>query len=291
MRVIFISEHVLGNNLLRTLVKKEPDDVIVRVPLVFTDSPEGVIEDMDDVVAVGSSRVVDYAKLCSSISGSRLTAIPTEITTDALFTSDTAIREDGWVKYVKSKRPDVISLNEQVLLSNKNRCNYGWLDVLSSLSAKTNSLPHPGMAKLCRMTEPVTDMSSIYKLLYCLKREVEICEEVGTALLIEEGIEHYMSYVLENHIPRRLMHGEYLALAMKWLIEEEEKAILDTMHTQSRGFPPASITLKDLKYYLTLLGIYPDSYESYGVTERDMDNIHEFALKMLERDVKKVKKR
>lgn len=265
MRLVFISEHARKH---KETMKDFKYDTVCSVPKTFDNIESHGNRNFDDVVAFGSSRVIDYAKLFSAKKKLTLTAIPTSISTDAIFTKETAVRKENWVYYITSKRPDKLVIDIDILLENKHRCNYAWLDILSAITAKQSALDfaiyskkldeaNKKIIKLTNRIEKIVDMVSIFNLLYCLSKEVKICEEVGSALCVEEGIEHYMSYALENMINKRLMHGQYLAFAMEFL----------------------GVTKP-----LDKIGIN-ESYTNYGLTVRDMGKAYDLGMKKLEKDV------
>jgi len=232
--LVFVSEHAMDY----AISLGYPYGLIQLVPKVFTQADPTHVRSCSfgtnkqrEVIAIGSSRVIDYAKLVSHIAEAHLVAIPTSITTDVLFTKDTAVRKEGWVYYVKSKTPDEIILNPDILLSNKTLCNYAWLELLSSFTAQLeiedlvkNNVTVSNLT-LRSFYEDLYDtnslkietMSELYLLLHALSKEVEICSKAETALGVEEGLEHYMSYLLENRLKERYLHGQYLYTTMLYL--------------------------------------------------------------------------
>jgi hypothetical protein len=114
--------------------------------------------------------------------------------------------------------------------------------------------------ELLECIEPVRDEESLHNLITSLLTEVEICEQNGSALLVEEGLEHYIAYELETIIPKRLAHAEYLSIALNYL-------------------------QKDI--YCKELGI-EKSYRDYGLSRDMMNEVVKRASQKLKRDVEKV---
>lgn len=181
----------------------------------------------DNVVGIGGGVAVDVAKYIGAKNGARVTAFPTIISTDCMFTSSTAIREEGTVKYIPSKKPDELIVDYDLLLEAPYRLNVcGWGDVLSihtalwdwKLSAKETGERYDDevaesargiLSKACR----VDSKEGLATLIECLRCEVELCDGFGNSRP-EEGSEHLFVYLIENHLRESHPHGELVALGV-----------------------------------------------------------------------------
>jgi len=181
----------------------------------------------DLVVGIGGGVAVDVAKFIGARNKARVIAFPTIISTDCIFTSSTAVREEGTVKYIPSKKPDELIIDYDLLLEAPYDLNVcGWGDVLSihtalsdwRLSADTTGQKFDEevackareiLSKVCR----VDTREGLETLVECLRSEVELCDRWGNARP-EEGSEHIFVYLLENYLDKPYPHGELVALGI-----------------------------------------------------------------------------
>jgi glycerol-1-phosphate dehydrogenase [NAD(P)+] len=181
----------------------------------------------DVVVGIGGGVAVDVAKFIGAKNGARVIAFPTIISTDCIFTSSTAVREEGTVKYIPSKKPDELIVDYDLLLEAPYRLNVcGWGDILSihtalwdwKLSAKETGEKYDEevaeqarniLSKVCR----VDSKEGLATLIECLRCEVELCVGFGNSRP-EEGSEHLFVYSLENYLEQSHPHGELVALGI-----------------------------------------------------------------------------
>lgn len=202
--------------------------------LFVTQTERKYVEDLaakhagfDLVVGVGGGVAVDVAKFIGARNKARVIAFPTIISTDCIFTSSTAVREGGTVKYIPSKKPDELIVEYDLLLEAPYRLNVcGWGDILSihtalwdwKLSAdETGEKYDEGVAeqarnilsKACR----VDSKEGLAMLIECLRCEVDLCDGFGNSRP-EEGSEHLFVYSLENHLKQSYPHGELVALGI-----------------------------------------------------------------------------
>jgi glycerol-1-phosphate dehydrogenase [NAD(P)+] len=182
----------------------------------------------DLVVGIGGGVAVDLAKLIGARNNARVIAFPTIISTDCIFTSSTAVREEGTVRYIPSKKPDELILDYDLLLEAPYRLNIcGWGDILSihtalfdwKLSAKETGEAYDEevakqarriLSRACR----VDSKDGLSTLIDCLRREVELCDRYGNSRP-EEGSEHLFVYSLENYLKHLYPHGELVALGIQ----------------------------------------------------------------------------
>lgn len=181
----------------------------------------------EQVVGAGGGVAIDVAKYIGAENKIETIAFPTILSTDAMYTSSTATRQQGTVKYIPTKKPDKVMLDFDLLLKAPYRLNVaGWGDVLSIHTAiwdwklaaeKTHESFSPEIAQMgLRLLDKVSRVDSregLMALNDCLKVEVELCERFGTARP-EEGSEHLFVYLIENYLLKSYPHGELVAVGI-----------------------------------------------------------------------------
>jgi glycerol-1-phosphate dehydrogenase [NAD(P)+] len=179
------------------------------------------------VVGAGGGVAVDVAKYIGAKNGIEVTAFPTILSTDAMYTSSTATRQEGTVIYVPTKKPDKVTLDFDLILKAPYRLNVaGWGDVLSIHTAvwdwklaaeKTGETYDSETAqkalRLLDKVRRVDNKEGLMALDQCLKSEVELCDAIGSARP-EEGSEHLLVYLIENYLSKPYPHGELVALGI-----------------------------------------------------------------------------
>jgi len=284
MWLIYTSKHVPQDWINRAF---SGEKIVRSVPLVYaglSDNDEKICHDVSKIIAVGSGRVIDYAKLVASEHNKPLMAVPTSITTDCLFTDVTAVRRGRGVEYVKSKVPDELMLVPSMLMENVDRCNYAWMDLFSSFTAtigiddlitdRQKSMNETLKQFVENKAILIGTLGDMFYLMHCLKWEVDLCNIAGTALGVEEGLEHYMSYILEGELGMRYMHGEYLLATISFLCDEYD--------------------IVDPKIWPMLYPCMPMRWEHVRLNSLDikplLEDIQHKALEWLREDVKAVMK-
>ncbi len=201
----------------------------------------------DRVTAFGGGEAIDIAKYIGAGADAEVVAIPTILSTDAMFTDATGYREDGTVKYVPTKKPDITFWNFERMLQAPGYLNAaGCADVLSGYIAVHEWKEKDGynievaneMIDLITQLDPPTNVAGLRKLAQSLKREVELCEIVGNADP-EEGNEHQIAYELENRLrdrnpPLVLPHGVLVATGILELSGWYDELCYDYMETKMR---------------------------------------------------------
>jgi len=181
----------------------------------------------DIVVGAGGGAAIDVAKYIGAKNKIEAIAFPTILSTDAMYTSSTATRQQGTVRYIPTKKPDKIILDFDLILRAPYRLNVaGWADVLSIHTAvwdwklaaeKTHESFSPEIAEIAlRLLDKVRKVDTkegLMTLNDCLKAEVELCERLGSARP-EEGSEHIFAYLIESHLSKACLHGELVALGI-----------------------------------------------------------------------------
>lgn len=179
------------------------------------------------VVGAGGGVAIDVAKYIGASNGVEVIGFPTIISTDAMYTSSTAVREHGMVRYIPTKKPDEIILDFDLIIQAPYRLNVaGWGDILSIHTAvwdwqlaaqrigETYSTEVAGKAlRLLDKAVRVDAKEGLMRLNECLQAEVALCEEFGSARP-EEGSEHLFAYLIENYLPTNCPHGELVAVGI-----------------------------------------------------------------------------
>jgi len=124
--------------------------------------------------------------------------------------------------YLKTKRPDDVEFNYDLLSASAGRWHAGTGDVLSIYTAlmswrKKTSYDEDIAREAERiagsLVRPDTK-EGLKQLFECLKQEVELCGLAGTSE-VEEGMEHEFAYALERYITTSdVLHGELVAVGM-----------------------------------------------------------------------------
>jgi glycerol-1-phosphate dehydrogenase [NAD(P)+] len=168
----------------------------------------------------------------------KVIGFPTIISTDAMYTSSTAARERGMVRYIPTKKPDKVILDFDLIIRAPYRLNAaGWGDVLSihtavwdwRLAAESIGETYsPEVAeealRLLDKAVRVDVKEGLECLNECLRAEVALCEEFGSARP-EEGSEHLFAYLVENYLPTSYPHGELVALGIFELSKVQQNKV------------------------------------------------------------------
>jgi glycerol dehydrogenase-like iron-containing ADH family enzyme len=187
----------------------------------------------DEILALGGGEAIDVAKYIGALNRCNVKVIPTIVSTDAMFTSSTAYRSKGYVKYMKTKKPDEVIILKDVILSAEPRYNAaGWGDVVSIYTATFEWKRFPDFnEKLARRAMnlltnivPIIDSKALDKLLSSLREEVRLCEEYNKPML-EEGSEHFFAYCLERYLKRKALHGELVGLGVYKIAQTQDQDI------------------------------------------------------------------
>ena len=175
------------------------------------------------VYGIGGGLAIDTAKYVAAANGLPLISLPTILSTDAFFTDATGVRENGCVHSLRSKAPDTVIIDMDVLCSAPASMRAGGAaDVLSIATALWDWQEAERMGanpSTQRVTPQAIDMggtllqtlldnareigsgtpTGLKLLLDLLCMEVQLCYLCGHSR-VEEGSEHHFVYAIENHV-------------------------------------------------------------------------------------------
>lgn len=178
------------------------------------------IDEYDCIIAYGGGSVIDYAKYVAAGKKLYLEVHPTILSTDAMFT-DVSIVRCPEVVYLKTKAPDRVILDYDLLEEVDWRLHVGSGDVLSIITALRSWRKCPSyegyIAKealeiVDKLKRP-DDRVGIDTLFNCLREEVLLCKIVGTSQ-VEEGLEHEFAYCFEKYAVKKVLHCQLVVLGM-----------------------------------------------------------------------------
>ena len=202
----------------------------------FAEDCEGEV-----VYGIGGGLAIDTAKYVASANELPLIAIPTILSTDAFLTDATGVRENGCVQYLRTKTPDSVIVDMDMLCNAPAAMRVsGAADVLSIATAlwdwqeaeKMGENPSDqqitpqavaiGETLLQTLLKNAREIGSgtpegLKLLLDLLCMEVQLCNLCGHSR-VEEGSEHYFTYALEKHLTSassgNFLHGELVGLGI-----------------------------------------------------------------------------
>ena len=185
----------------------------------------------DVIYSAGGGLAVDAAKYIAHRSGKPLKCIPTAMSVDAFFTGASGYRQNGCVKYMATKPPDVTLIDLDLIAQAPEPIKAaGICDVLSiatgswdwkyardngRLDRETRFIPfvYDNAASIlrgaldCAEAAGRGDREGMKQLIDCLALEVQLCNQIGHSRP-EEGSEHYFAYSVENVMGKGLPHGD-----------------------------------------------------------------------------------
>jgi glycerol-1-phosphate dehydrogenase [NAD(P)+] len=196
------------------------------------------------VYAVGGGLAVDAAKYVAAARGLPLVCLPTALSVDAFFTWASGVRQEGCVRYLETKPPDLLVVDLEVLTAAPASIRgAGICDVLSIATgswdwrlAEERGMNPPGMEYVpyvdqaaaailqgaydCAEAAGRGDPGGLKQLLDCLALEVQLCNLVGHARP-EEGSEHYFAYAVEVEMDSGLPHGDLVGPGIVLMAERQ----------------------------------------------------------------------
>lgn len=233
------------------------------------------------VYAVGGGLVADAAKYVAVHHSLPLVCLPTALSVDAFFTWTSGIRCDGCVTYLKTKPPDHVMIDFDVLTAAPPPIRAaGICDVLSIATglwdwrlAEERGQNPPEMAynaSVARVAAAILqsaldcaeaagrgDPAGLKQLLDCLVLEVQLCNQIGHSRP-EEGSEHYFAYAVENALGAGLPHGDLVGPGIVLMAERQGQDVaplrraLEACHIPLDNIPQPVVesTLRELPNYV-----------------------------------------
>ncbi|MCB9124838.1 MAG: iron-containing alcohol dehydrogenase [Caldilineaceae bacterium] len=182
------------------------------------------------IYAVGGGLAVDAAKFLSGAHELPLICMPTVLSVDAFFTWASGVRENGCVRYIVTRPPDLVIMDYAVLAAAPPSIRAaGICDVLSIATgswdwrfAEAEKRNPPNMryaAWADRMAATILDAAlecaeaagqgeraGLKQLADCLALEVQLCNQLGHSCAEEEA--STTSPPVENVLGKGLAHGD-----------------------------------------------------------------------------------
>lgn len=214
---------------------------LLRLPTVWRAEPrqatlahwQALLEGLQGevVYAVGGGLATDAAKFLAARRNVPLVCIPTALSVDAFLTWASGVREEGCVRYIETRPPDLLVVDLDVIAAAPPPLRAaGICDVLSIATAlwdwrfaEEQGQNPPEMAYVewvagvargilqgaldCAEAAGAGDPNGLRALLQCLALEVLLCNLVGHSRP-EEGSEHYFAYAVENELGPGRTHAE-----------------------------------------------------------------------------------
>ncbi len=234
------------------------------------------------VYAVGGGLAADAAKFLAARQNLPLVCIPTALSVDAFFTWASGIREEGGVRYIETRPPDLLVIDPEMIAAAPPPLRAaGICDVLSIATAlwdwrfaEEQGRNPPQMAYVgwvaevargilrgaldCAEAAGAGDPGGLCALVQCLALEVLLCNLVGHSRP-EEGSEHYFAYAVENEVGPGRPHAELVGPGIMLMAraQEQETAPLEralrACHIPLDTIPQETIkrTLERLPEYAT----------------------------------------
>ena len=206
-----------------------------------------------------------------------LICLPTALSVDAFFTWASGVREEGCVRYIATRPPDLVLMDYAVLAAAPPSIRAaGICDVLSIATgswdwrfAEAEGRNPPAMRYVAWadcMAATILDAASnaprlpgkasaagLKQLADCLALEVQLCNQLGHSRP-EEGSEHYFAYAVENIMGKGLPHGDLVGPGIVRMAQAQGQDVaplrqaLDACHIPLDRIPPAVVeqTLSEL---------------------------------------------
>jgi glycerol-1-phosphate dehydrogenase [NAD(P)+] len=226
---------------IKQLIKIENKEVLFFDKIVseevLNDLNKEVSSGTEVIYGIGGGAIIDTAKYLAFSNSIKLVAIPTIISNDAFLAYETAIREGGVVKYIKSKQPDLVYLDFDLIAKAPKRLNIcGCSDILSIFTgsfdwklanfrgvAKDDELFDESIFQIALSVMRGVEQNKaaisrctkqgLKKIVDLLCMETRINNNFGNAR-VEEGSEHFFTYAIEKITNLSFLHGEMVALGI-----------------------------------------------------------------------------
>lgn len=188
------------------------------------------------IYAFGGGRVCDIARYVAKKLNLEIVCVPTIISSDAFLVDSTGLRENGCVKYVSSKKADLVLLDYNLLKQSSKRFHLSGCGDVLSIYTGLFDWKYANEKKRAKPTEQISN--SIYKMaqgileglmmeeneikkvskkalmgiVQALAMEVQLCNLYGNSRP-EEGGEHFFTYAIENKL-KHFLHGEMVSFGV-----------------------------------------------------------------------------
>ncbi len=232
------------------------------------------------IYALGGGLATDAAKYLAARTGLPLVALPTALSADVFFTSESAVREAGCVRHIETRPPDRLVVDLDVIAAAPRHLRAaGICDVLSIATgcwdwkfAEEEGKNPPGMghvpyvaeaaqailqgALACAESAGRGEPDGLKQLLDCLALEVQLRNQIGHSRP-EKGSEHYFAYAVESEIGPELSHGELVGpgiVRMAALQGQDSQTLRAALHAcrvplDRIPLPVVDRTLRSLSHY------------------------------------------
>ncbi len=242
------------------------------------------------IYALGGGLAVNVAKYVAATTGRKLVCVPTALSVDAFLTWASGYRENGCVRYLETKSPDLIVVDLDLVAAAPIEIrSAGITDVLSIATGRSdwkfardagkNSDMMSYDASVDAMAASIQDAclvcaasagrgepNGLRRLLECLAMEVQLCNLIGHSRP-EEGSEHYFAYAAESLLGKGLPHGDLVGpgiLIMAHLQGQDVGPLKDAM--RACNVPLTSIAPESIRKILRMLPAYCAQHDlPYGI--------------------------
>ena len=205
------------------------------------------------VYGIGGGVAIDTAKYIANTKNVELISIPTILSNDAFLVAETAVRKNGIVTYIRTKKADIVYADLDVISNAPKRMNVcGCSDILSIYTASfdwrysnqccmatKNEQFDEVVYQIAREVMNGVELSKsdirrcgksgLKKILDLLCLETQLNNNYGNARP-EEGSEHFFTYAIEKIHTITFLHGEMVALGILLMSHFQQQ---DTRHMKS----------------------------------------------------------
>lgn len=227
---------------------------------------------------VGSGQTIDIGRYLANKWKLETIAVPTIISTDAFLVDCTGLRENGCVKYVKSKKADKVILNWNLLKQapwkfNLNGCGdvlsiftglFDWHYADDNYDQDVAIMAQGILDGLLSQSEAIKEKTKkgLEAIVNSLAMEVQLCNLYGNSRP-EEGGEHFFTYCVENNMGH-FLHGEMVGFGIiltGFLQNQDISNIKKFMDSIGMSYIPQGLTQKIVIETLNELPSYVKTHQ------------------------------